>query len=229
MAAGAGGDVAAHLVRAEGPPCVSLLEGEQGVGRAFAADQCSHDGPDRIVGDSDRPALALLGDVVERDAAARHGDIVLLQRGRPVVVIEFGVLLPADPEQAEVDQPDRGRGHAVAVEVAAAEVGHRGGPQRGQRAGEPQHVRELLGVALLTPHLVVAVLGPAPAVDARGLDVAQRVGRDPDVLPGRRDAEGTDACSVSAARDLRAGGIAIAEPAADPVSGNPRPVRVTAG
>ena len=88
------------------------------------------------------------------------------------MVIELGVLLPADPEQAEIDQPDRGRGHALAVEVVAAEIGHYGRPQPGQRAGEPQHVPELLGVALLAPHLVIAVLGPAPAVDARSLDVA---------------------------------------------------------
>jgi hypothetical protein len=229
MAVGASGDVAAHLVRAEGPPCVPVLEGEQRLGRAVAADQRAHDGPDRNVCDGDRPALAFLGDVVERDAAAPHGDIAPLQGGRSVVVIELGVLLPSDPEQAEIDQPDRGRGHPIAVEAAAAEISQRRRPQRGQRVGEPEHVRELLLVALLAPHLVVAVLRPAPAVDARGLDVAQRVGRDPDVCPGRRDAKSTDAVQRLRTGDFRSGGIPIPEPAADPLSGDPRTVRVAAG
>jgi hypothetical protein len=193
MAASASGDVAAHLVRMEGPPGVPVLEREQRLGWAVAADQRADGGPDRGVGDGDRPALAFLGDVVERDAVASHGDIAPLQGGRSIVVIEFGVLLPADPEQAKVDQPDRGRGHAIAVQAAAAEIPQRRRPQRGQRIGEPEHVRELLLLALLTPHAVVAVLGPAPAVDACGLDVAQRIRRDPDVCPGRRDAKGSDA------------------------------------
>ena len=45
-----------------------------------------------------------------------------LQGGRPVVVIELGVPAPPNPEQAEIDQPDRGRGHALTVEVVPAEM-----------------------------------------------------------------------------------------------------------
>ena len=92
------------------------------------------------------------------------------------MVIQLGVLLPADAEQAEVDQADRGGGHPVTIEMPAAQIPHGGRPQRGQRAGEAEHVRELLGVALLAPHLVIPVLGPAAAVDAGGLDVTERVG-----------------------------------------------------
>jgi len=41
--------------------------------------------------------------------------------------------------------------------------------------GEPQHVGGLLGISLLSLQLLVAALGPAPAVHAGGLDVSQRV------------------------------------------------------
>ena len=59
--------------------------------------------------------------------------------------------LTADPEQAEVDQPDRAGGDPIPVERSPAQVVHGGGPQRGQRGGEPQHVVELLRIALLPP------------------------------------------------------------------------------
>lgn len=112
--------------------------------------------------------------------------------------------------------------------MAAAQVPHGGRPQRGQRVGEPEHVREFLGIALLAPHLVISVLGPAPAVDARGLDVAERIGRDPDVVPGRRDAERGDTLHRLGIADLGARGIAIAETSAPPLAVDPRTVRVTA-
>src|SRR5580704_11549625 len=107
-------------------------------------------------------------------------------------MVELCVLLAADAKKAEVDQPHRGGSHSVMIEVRMAQVLHSGCPQLRQRASEAHHVRELLHLTLLPPHLVVAVLGPASAVNAGGLDVAKGVGRDPDVLPGWRDTEGTD-------------------------------------
>src|ERR1700691_5080178 len=106
-------------------------------------------------------------------------------------MIELGVLLAANAKKAEVDEPHRGGGHPVMIELRMAQVLRGGCPQLRQRASKAQHMRELLSLTLLTPHLVVAVLGPASAVDAGGLDVAKGVGRDPDVLPCRRDAERT--------------------------------------
>ena len=123
----------------------------------------------------DLPVLALLGDVVELDPVAGHPHVPLLQRRGAVVVIELGVPLAADPEQPEVDQPDDASGHPVAVEVTSLQVGLGGGAQAGQRAGEAQDMGELLHVPLLAPQLVVAVLGPAPAVHPGRLDVAERI------------------------------------------------------
>src|SRR5918996_1170232 len=65
--------------------------------------------------------------------------------------------------------------------------------QAGQLPGEAGHRLELLPVAPLAPEVVVAVLLAAGGVGPGGLDVAERVGADPDVLPGGRDGELTDA------------------------------------
>ena len=92
------------------------------------------------------------------------------------MMVQLGIFLAPDAEQAEVDQPD-GAGHdPVPVEAAAPQVLQRGRPQRRERAGEPQHVGKLLRVSLLSPELVVAVLGPATAVHAGGLDMSSGSG-----------------------------------------------------
>ena len=111
---------------------------------------------------------------------------------------------------------------AVTIETTARQVRHGGRPQRGQNAGEPQHVKEFLSVALFAPLLVVAVLGPAPAVHAGGLDVPQRVRRDPDVLPGRWDRQRTDALQYLPLRDLCARRVAVPETFAAPFAGDSR-------
>jgi len=110
--------------------------------------------------------------------------------------------------------------------VRVAQVFRGGCPQLRERASEAQHMRELLSLALLSPHLVVAVLGPASAVDAGGLDVAKRVGRDPDVLPGWRDAQRTDALESRVVRDRRARGIAVVKAFGSPFADDAGSVRV---
>jgi hypothetical protein len=58
---------------------------------------------------------------------------------------------------------------------------------------ERQQLVELLAVALGAVLTVIAVLLAAPGVAARRLDVRARVGRDPDVGPGRRYGQPLDA------------------------------------
>src|ERR1700730_8425939 len=188
----------------EDAPAVVVLVAEQGLVAVVSAGQCSYGGKDYLVPDADRPLHARFGDVVEQNAVVRQPHMLLLECGGAVVVVQLGVLLAADTEQAEVDQPDSAGGDTVAMQAAALQVVYGGRPQRGQRAGEPQHVSELLGVALLSPQPVVQVLGPAPAIHAGRLDVAERVRRDPDVLPGGRDPQRADAVQGQALPDLRA-------------------------
>jgi hypothetical protein len=61
---------------------------------------------------------------------------------------------------------------------------------------------------------VVEVLLAARRVDARGLDVPAVPGADPDVLPGRRDAEPADPLDDVGLLDRIAVLVEIGEPAA---------------
>ena len=85
-----------------------------------------------------------------------------------------------------------------------------------QRAGEDDHVVELLLVAALAPARVVEVLLAAALVDAGGLDVAAGVRADPHVLPGRRDHQLVDARQDLGILDALAVGVEDREAAAAP-------------
>jgi hypothetical protein len=80
-------------------------------------------------------------------------------------------------------------------------------------------VAELLAVTLFSPQLVVEVLGPALAVYAGGLDVPERIGGDPDVLPGRRDLQRADSLQRLPVCDLRAGRVVKPEAVPRPARG----------
>ena len=64
------------------------------------------------------------------------------------MMIQFGVPFAADAERPRSIGRTALAVVPVPVELQAFEVAHRGRAQRGQRGGEPQHVHELLGVAL---------------------------------------------------------------------------------
>jgi hypothetical protein len=88
-------------------------------------------------------------------------------------------------------------------------------------------VRELLNLALFLPDLVIAVLGAAPAVDTGNLDVAKRVGRNPDASPSRRDTESTNALERFGISNLCTGGIAIVSSFVPNFAYDPRSVGIT--
>jgi hypothetical protein len=65
-------------------------------------------------------------------------------------------------------------------------------PKHRESTCEADHVVELLSIPALAPDPVVDVLTPTGGVRAHRLDVPERVGADPDLLPGRRDDKLTD-------------------------------------
>jgi hypothetical protein len=70
---------------------------------------------------------------------------------------------------------------------------------------------EFLRISLLSPQLVIAVLGSAAAIHARGLDVTERIRRDPDASPAWRERKRPDALQCCQVSDLRPGRIAVNE------------------
>src|SRR5205085_8154764 len=95
------------------------------------------------------------------------------------------VALAADPEQPQIEQPERARENALANQPAPRQILDRALTKRRQRASEPDHLVELLAVAVLAPTLVVEILLASRVVLPGRLDVAHRVGADPYVGPRR--------------------------------------------
>ena len=113
-------------------------------------------------------------------------------RRQPVALVRLGVLLAADPEEAEVEQAHRAGQRALARHPLSADVAADGAPQARQPAGELAHRLVLARRPALLPAVVVAVLLAPGFVEPGGLDVADRIGADPDLLPGGRDRQLAD-------------------------------------
>ena len=152
--------------------------------------------------------------------------MALLHRREPVGLVLLGVVLAADPEEASIEQPDGAGEHPFTRHPLELHMVRRDSTHARERPCEREHLVELFLVSPLTPLVVVAVLPPAGDIRADRLNVAVRVGADPDVRPrggnheladpaehlGVLDAlaclfEVFEAAAASAARDSRAGAI----------------------
>ena len=151
-------------------------------------------------------------------------DVPLLDRGKPVTAVVVGVLLAADPEEPEVEQPEgRAQGpftrHAREREV----IGDDGASTR-QAGGELQHPFELRLVTSLAPCRVVEVLPSTSVVGTGRLEVTVGERADPDVPPRRWNRQRL------APRDIVLGERAtrfvdVGEPASASAAGPTRPAR----
>src|SRR4051812_42212585 len=160
------------------------------VGRPF--QELADDGRRRPVGDLHLALDAALGGVGPERPFPANVHVLPAQRGQAEGAVLLGVLLAADAEGAEVQQPDGGGEHSFPVQAAGTQGCAYGVPYIGKLLGDLQHALVLLGVPPGAPRVVVAVLPAAGGVDTGGLDVPVRPGADPDVAPGRRDREAAD-------------------------------------
>jgi hypothetical protein len=127
--------------------------------------------------------------------------VALPDRGQPVGLVFLGVLLAADPEEAEVEQADRAREHSLADEPAPLQVALQPPAHAGQLGGELEHHLELLAITMLAPAVVVAILLAPGIVEPRRLDVPVRERAYPNVLPRRREDELVDPLEGLRVRD----------------------------
>ncbi len=128
------------------------------------------------------------------------------------------VAVVTDPKPAEIDQPHRDstgpfRRHRLELHVFRHRLA-----KCGQRVGETHELVELrlfLGGAVI---LVVEVLAATGGIDACGLELRGRPGRDPDLFPGGRNRELVDPLELRRVGDSLAAPIEIAEmtPRPDP-------------
>src|SRR5579862_1218274 len=144
-----------------------------------------------------------------------HSNVLLAHRGQPDPVILVRVLLAADTEHADVEQPDGGGEHSFSLKVVGPlELASQTSAKPWQLVGELEHPLELRAIAVLAPPLVVQVLPAARGVDAGGLKVTRRVGADPHILPSRRDHEIANAREVLGRLNTPTLGVDIAEASA---------------
>jgi hypothetical protein len=167
-----GGDVAADNLAEVGvdvgatdvaPGAELVAEGEQFLARVVAGEQLLDDGADVGVDEGLQPVLAALRGVLEHDDVTIDADVLAAHRGEAERAVVLGVLLAADPEEAEVEQPERAGQHAVAGQAVLGEVLVDLLTRAGQPVGHGENPLVLLGITLLAPRVVVAVLAPPAA------------------------------------------------------------------
>src|ERR1700751_346181 len=107
------------------------------------------------------PTLARFGHEVEPDLDAVQRDVLAAERRETNVSVVARVAVPTDPEQADVEQPDRERQGLFAIRVVRGQNASRDRPDFRQPPSEPEHVVELLLVPTMAPEWVVEVLAPA--------------------------------------------------------------------
>jgi hypothetical protein len=202
-------------------PARSAAVGQQLLTAVAPALERADDRQHLRLGQRALPELAALADELERQRAVPPDhDVLLAQRREAVRLVLAGVLLAADAEEAEVEQPHGAGQHPGAAEVRGRlQVGDDPLAGSGEPRGELEDPVVLGQVPLDAPGVVVAVLPAALGVHAGGLDVPVRDRADPHVLPrGRQDELGDP---------LQDGGVVDGRPAASTYE-KPSPARTRA-
>ena len=180
-------DVGVDLRRAHVPPVLAVLVRQQFRPAPPPAQHLPHRGPHQVVGQRHVPFLARLRDVVEDHRAALDAHVLLADRRETVAVVALRVRLPADPEEAKIEKPERGtQGPLVRHSLQLQVLGHLA-PRCGQSGCDGQHPVVLGLVPFDPPALVIEVLPPPRIVGAHGLKMTVGRRTDPHLLPGGRD------------------------------------------
>src|SRR4051812_28525154 len=134
------------------PDAVLVLVGEQLLPWPLAPREGRDDRIDLGVGQPQGALDAGLGDVVEGDAAVPvDGDVFAPDRREAEGAVLLGVVLPADPEEPEVEQPERARQHPAPGEAGGVQLTGDGSAGRRQAPGHLEHAGVLLAVTVLAP------------------------------------------------------------------------------
>jgi hypothetical protein len=121
------------------------------------------------------------------------------------------VALRADAEPAAIDQARRDRGDTLTIQKLVVHVPRHGRPQVRQALGKANQPVELR-LLLLRPEIpVIDVLLPSGSVDAGGLELRRRAGRDPDLFPGGRDDERLDPLELFLVDDATSARVDVTE------------------
>ena len=174
-------------------------------------EQFAHCCGDLVVDERRLDLRAALARERETDAIAAHGDVTLAQRRDAVRARCARVPVGADAEPAEVDEAQRDRGNARAIELVIVEIVRHRAAQIGQPFAEADEAFVLRFLLRGAEVGVVQVLLPARLVAAGGLELCARSRRDPDVLPRGRNRKLLEPLDRRGIADLPAAAVVIAE------------------
>jgi len=155
--------------------------------------------------------LPLLPLEFEPKGAALDRHVPVAERGQPEAAIQPRIVGIADPDERGIEKVNDGRDDLPEGQAGTSHIALHAASDRRQRMGEVEDVLVFRGVADLEEIRMVAVLLAALRITARGLDVAVRVGADPDIGPGRRHGQPSDSCLRLPIADRATVRIAIGE------------------
>lgn len=161
-------------------PAGAVAVGQQLLTAVPSAFEGLHHCPHLGLDEAHDPALAALGGVIEsHDPVAADRDVLLAHRGEPEGLVPSGVLLAADPEEAEIEQAYRTRQHPLTAQPITDQVAidALAGPREHRTEIEDPLV--LVELAHQSPLVVLAILPPTCDIDAGRLNVSGRQHADP--------------------------------------------------
>src|SRR5205823_649950 len=166
--------------------------------------------------------LAAFATKAEVDVRPDHLDMAVSQGGQSERAVLFSILLVADADSRLLEEPDdRGQHllqrHAGPFQIAVGVLA-----DLWQGGGEGQHPVVLDRVADLAPARVIAILLAAPSITPGRLEMAARVGADPDVGPRRRDGQAFDSPDRLRVTDRASVARAVGEALSGPLATEPR-------
>src|SRR3989442_9449686 len=155
--------------------------------------------------------LAALAPKAEAHVRTDHLGMSVSQGRKPERTVLLSILLVADADSGLLEEADNRRkhllpGHAGPFQVAVGLLA-----DLRQRRSKGQHPVVLDGIANLAPARVISVLLASPRVTPGRLQMAARVGADPDVRPGRRDGQALDPPDRVRVTDAAALTVAVRE------------------
>src|SRR5438105_6691944 len=174
-------------------------------------EQLRDPGGDLGVDDRGSHVRPVLRTKAKGNSLATYADVAFRQRREPVRVRSARVSLRSDAKPREVDQPDRGRRHAVGMERIERHVlAH-----RDTKLGQPlRESNELVVLRLLLTGAklrVVEILASTRFVDPGRLEICPWSWRDPDVTPGGRNDERFDSRELLRIGDRVSARVDVAE------------------
>src|SRR5439155_22726210 len=133
--------------------------------------------------------------------------VTILEGRQPEGGVETRVLVVADAYERQLQQTHHRGEHFLARHATPTKIPHHAPADARQRAPERDEMAEFRRVAPRPVVPVIAVLLPPPGVASCRLQVAARIGADPDLSPGWRHGDRPDSFERAPAADAPASGI----------------------